>query len=154
MAVVTGTLWDIGNGHLVGKQPEIIFELNKPSVKSGSLYVTEPLHVTPADDGTWRADLPWTTNMQDDAFYSVAIRWLDKANNYVRMDFPDWALQVPATGGLFSDLFGKPPTNQRVVYVSLTPPDKPRPFTLWLKQDPDDPKNPANTGNLYEWRNA
>lgn len=154
MPNVTGTLTDIGGGHLVGKQPQIVFELNRPNTKSGVVIPTEPAKVTPGTDGTFSVNLSSTTDMQDDAWYSVSMVWLDPAGNYVKADFPDWALQVPTSGGSFTDLFGRPPANQRMVYVSLTAPPDPRPFTLWLQQDPDNPGNPASTGNLYEWRNA
>jgi hypothetical protein len=153
MAAVTGTLTEVGGAHLVGKTPQLIFTLNVPNAKSGVLYPTEPLLVTPASDGTWTANLASTTDMLDDAWYTLSIRWLD-GGTHRQWDFPNWALQVPTAGGVFSDLFGKPPTNQRMVYVSLTPPDDPRPFTLWLEQDPTDPDNPLNTGVLSEWRNV
>jgi hypothetical protein len=90
--------------------------------------------------------------MIDDAWYTVSIQWLDAAGNYVKADFPDWYLQVPTAGGIFSSLFGKPPKNQRMVYVSLTPPTNPRPFTWWLKQNPTNQADPLNTGEIYEWR--
>jgi len=154
MPNVTGNLTDVGGGHLVGKYPEIHFTLNAPNSKAGVMLPTQPLTVQPASDGSFTAALQSTTDMQDDAWYTLSIQWLDSAGNYVKADFPDWTLQVPTGGGSFSDLFGKPPKNQRMVYVSLTPPDNPQPFTLWLKQDPTDPNNPLNTGELYEWRNV
>jgi hypothetical protein len=138
----------------VGKNPTIIFTLNAPNAKSGVMLPTEPARITPASNGDFTAPLQSTTDMHDDAWYSVAIQWLDAAGEYKKIDFPDWALQVPTSGGSFSDLFGRPPRNTRMVYVSLTPPDDPRPFMLWLEQDPNDLENPLNTGVLYEWRNA
>jgi hypothetical protein len=154
MPNVTGNLTDVGGGHLVGKIPEIHFTLNAPNSKAGVMLPTEPVTVAPASDGSFTVPLQSTTDMLDDAWYTLSIQWLDAGGNYVKADFPDWALQVPTAGGVFSDLFGKPPTNQRMVYVSLTPPDDPRPFTLWLEQDPTDPDNPLNTGVLSEWRNV
>ncbi|SDW32734.1 hypothetical protein SAMN04487912_102340 [Arthrobacter sp. cf158] len=154
MPVVTGNLTDVGGGHLVGKIPEIHFTLNAPNSRSGVMLPTEPVTVRPAGDGSWSADLQATTNMMDNAWYTVSIQWLDGAGNYVKADFPDWKLEVPTAGGVFSDLFGKPPTNTRMVYVSLTPPTNPRPFTLWLKQNPEDPLDPLNTGQISEWRNV
>lgn len=156
MAVVTGTLWDAGLGHLAGKQPELLFTLNAPQARAGALYPTEAVKVTPAADGTFTANLAPTTDMLDDAWYTLKIQWVNSVDpkGYAVADFPDWAMQVPASGGPFTDLFGRPPSNTRVVYVSLTPPGSPRPFTLWLKQDPTDSENPLNTGELYEWRNA
>jgi len=154
MPNVTGTITDVGGGHLVGKYPEIHFTLNKPNSKAGKMHPTQPLTVVPASDGTWTAALESTIDMMDDAWYTVSIQWLDDAGNYVKADFPDWKLEVPTAGGVFSNLFGRPPANTRMVYVSLTAPTDPRPFTLWLKQNPDDPNDPLNTGELYEWRNA
>lgn len=154
MPTVSGTLTDVGGGHLVGKIPEIWFTLNAANSKTGVMLPTEPLKVTPASDGTWTTTLQSTTDMLNDAYYTVSIQWLDAGGNYVKADFPDWALQVPTSGGVFSDLFGKPPSNTRQVYVSLTPPDNPRPFTMWLEQNPANDADPLNTGNLYEWRNA
>jgi len=152
MPNVTGTLTEVGGGHLVGKYPEIHFTLNAPNSKSGVMLPTEPVTVQPASDGSFTAPLQSTTDMLDDAWYTLSIQWLDAGGNYVRADFPDWALQVPTGGGSFSDLFGKPPTNTRMVYVSLTAPENPRPFTMWLEQNPLNDADPLNTGKLYEWR--
>lgn len=154
MPAVTGNLTDVGGGHLVGKVPEIHFFLNAPNTKAGVVLPTEKLTVQPATDGSFTANLQATTDMLDDAWYTVSIQWLDSAGNYVKADFPDWKLQVPTSGGVFSNLFGKPPQNGRMVYVSLTAPDKPQPYALWLQANPNNDMDPANTWNLYEWRNA
>jgi hypothetical protein len=154
MPTVTGTLTDVGSGHLGGKLPEIWFTLNAPNAKAGVMLPTESVKVTPAADGTWTTTLQSTTDMIDDAFYTVSIQWLDAAGNYVKADFPDWALQVPAAGGIFSNLLSRPPKNTRMVFVNLTAPPNPRPFTLWLQQDPTNLNNPLNTGVLSEWRNV
>jgi hypothetical protein len=154
MPNVTGTLTDVGGGHLVGKYPEIHFTLNKPNSKAGVMLPTEPVTVQPATDGSFTAPLQSTTDMFDDAWYTVSIQWLDAAGNYVKADFPDWALQVPTGGGSFSDLFGKPPKNTAMIYVSLVAPADPQKWTFWLESDPVDPANPLNTGDLYQWRNV
>jgi hypothetical protein len=154
MPNVTGNLTDVGGGHLVGKIPEIHFTLNAPNAKSGVMHPTEPVTVQPAADGSFTVSLQSTTNMMYRAWYTLSIQWLDNAGNYVKADFPDWKLEVPVAGGVFSNLFGAPPTNTRMVYVSLTPPTDPLPFTIWLKQNPDDPLDPLNTGELFEWRNV
>jgi len=154
MPAVTGNLTDIGGGHLVGKIPELHFFLNAPNTKTGVVLPTEKLTVQPASDGSFTANLQATTDMLDDAWYTVSMQWLDAGGNYVKADFPDWKLEVPTSGGSFPNLFGKPPQNTRMVYVSLTPPDDPRPFTLWMQANPDNDLDAANTWNLYEWRNA
>lgn len=152
MPNVTGNLTDVGGGHLVGKYPEIHFTLNAPNAKAGVMLPTQPLTVAPASDGSFTAALQSTLDMHDDAWYTVSIQWLDGAGNYVKADFPDWNLQVPSGGGSFSDLFGRPPKNTAMIYVSLVEPEDPRNWTFWLKDDPVDPANPLNTGNLYQWR--
>lgn len=154
MPAVTGNLTDVGNGHLVGKIPEIHFTLNAPNAKAGVMIPTEPVTVQPATDGSFTANLQSTVDMNDDAWYTVSIQWLDNAGNYVKADFPDWNLQVPTGGGTFSDLFGRPPKNTQMVYVSLSAPVNPRKWTYWLKDDPVNPANPLNTGDLYQWRNV
>ncbi len=157
MAVVSGNIKDILGGNFVGKFPQIIFTLNAPQTKAGGfVYPTEPVKITPAGDGSWEADLVPTTDMLDDAWYTVQIQWVKSIapRSFGAFNFPEWELQVPTAGGFFSDLFGRPPTNTRMVYVSLTAPESPRPFTLWLKDDPNDPDNPLNTGVLSEWRKA
>jgi hypothetical protein len=151
-APVTLTLSDVVGGHLVGKYPEIIFTLNKANSKAGKMHPTEPAVVSPPDSGVATVNLETTTDMMDDAWYTVAIRWLDAAGNYVKVDYPDWAIQVPPGGGSFSDLFGKPPSNMQMFYVSLSAPEDPRKWTWWLEDDPTDPDNPLNTGNLHQWR--
>lgn len=152
MALVSGTVYDTAGGHLAGKFPELVFALNDTAVTSGGLYVTEPTIVTPSGDGSFTVNLPSTDLMRDDNYYTLQIRWLDTAGNMSRIDFPGWKIRVPTGGGNLADLRG-PGTNLSMVYVSLTAPSKPVPFMLWLKQDPDDVKNPANTGNLYRWEN-
>lgn len=154
MPAVTGNLTDVGGGHLAGKVPELIFTLNVPNAKAGVLYPTEPLKVTPAADGSWTAFLASTTDMHDDAWYTMRIQWVKsiEPRTYGAFDYPDWPIQVPPGGGSFSDLFGRPPKNAAVVYVSLEPPTSPGKWTFWLESDPVDPANPLNTGNLYQWK--
>lgn len=153
-ATVTGSLDDLGGGHLVGRAPKIIFTLNAPNSKAGKMHPTEPVVVTPASNGTWSVELESTTDMLDTAWYRVSIEWRDAGDNYGKGDWPEWKMQVPTAGGVFSNLFVVPPTNTRMVYVSLTPPPDPRPFSLWLVQNPDDPLDPLNTGQIKELRNV
>ena len=153
-APVTLTLTDVGGGHLVGKYPQIIFTLNRPNSKAGKMHPTEPVVVSPPDSGVATVNLESTIDMLDDAWYTVSIQWLDAGGNYVKADYPEWALQVPSGGGSFSDLFGKPPQNTQMIFVSLSPPENPRKWTYWLQDDPTDTANPLNTGDLYQWRNV
>lgn len=153
-APVDGTLRDVKGTHLAGRSPELIFTLNAPNSKAGLLLPTEPVVVPPEPTtGLWTANLETTTDMQDLAWYTLAIRWLDGTGRFIRADYPEWALQVPISGGQFSDLLFHPPTNKRMVFVELAPPPEHQlqPFTLWLHRDPDDDANPLNTSRLYEW---
>jgi hypothetical protein len=152
MAAVNLTLYDIGGGHLAGKNPQLIFTLNDAAATAGGVYVTEPIVVTPGSDGSASFDLPSTDLMRDDNYYSLAVKWQGPAGESIRVDYPDWKIQVPTGGGNIVDLRG-PGTNMSMVYVSLTPPDKPLPRTYWWKTDPDDITNPANTGKIYRWEN-
>ena len=153
MAVVTGTLYDISGGHLAGKYPELIFTLNDTAATAGGVYVTEPNVVTPSGDGSFTANLPATDLMRDDNYYTLQIQWLDSAGNSNRIDFPDWEIRVPTGGGNLGDLRG-PGANLSMVYVSLTAPEDPRPFMLWLQQDPDKPDDISNPSKLYRWENV
>lgn len=154
MPNVTGNLTDVGGGHLVGKIPEIHFTLNAPNAKAGVMLPTEPKTVQPGTDGSFTVNLQSTVDMMFDAWYTLSIQWLDGAGNYVKADFPDWKIEVPTGGGSFSDLFGKPPQNTAMIYVSLSAPEKPQKWMFWLKDDPTDPDNPLNTGKLHQWRNV
>ncbi|MFJ4168485.1 hypothetical protein ACIPY3_03135 [Paenarthrobacter sp. NPDC089714] len=154
MATVNGNIKDILGASFSGKFPQLIFTLNAPQMKeNGVIFPQEPVIITPAASGLWTGDLASTVDMLGDAWYTLQIRWVKSVvpRTFGGFNFPDWQVQVPLTGGALSDLLGRPPKNTRMVYVSLTPPDSPRPFTLWLKDDPSDPANPLNTGNLYEW---
>lgn len=158
MTHVKMTLWDIDANHLRSLQPQIIFKLNETGVKpGGNIYVTRETVYTPDVDGTLDALLASTTDFAHDAWYTMKIRWLNPgvggAPGYSEYDFPAWKIRVPPEGGALADMVG-PPSNARVVYVSLTPPKDLIQSMLWLEQDPDNPDNPRNTGKLYEVRNT
>lgn len=159
MAAVTGTLKTFGLQTLASKQPVIVFEANKPAMASGGeLFATDPIRVTPAEDGTFSARLQPTENLTTpDVHYKMSIEYLDSANNYVRLDNPDWQLRVPAAGGALSDLFALPKINSALVITAPKPPALWLGLgAMWLQMDPNDPnnpENPSNTGDLHELRN-
>jgi len=153
MAEVNLTLYDIGGGHLAGKNPQLFFTLNDTAATAGGVYVTEPLVVTPGGNGAATFDLPTTDLMRDDNYYTLSIRWLGPAGEPARMDFPGWKIRVPTGGGNLGDLRG-PGSNLSMVYVSLTAPEHPVPFMLWLQQDPDKPDDITNPSKLYRWENV
>lgn len=155
MPTVTGTLTDINMGHLVGKSPQLVFTLNAPNSSGALLHPTEPVRVTPASDGTFSVTLAAATEMNDDgAYYLLTVQWINSVGNSpIRADHAGWELTVPSAGGAISKMWRKRPSNGRVVYVSMTPPDNPKQFDLWLKANPEDDADPANTWDLAEWSN-
>lgn len=160
MAAVTGTLKTFGLETLNGKRPVVVFEANKPAVApGGELFATDPIKVTPSADGAFSARLQPTENLTtDDVHYKMFIEYLDAANNYVRVDNPDWTLRVPTAGGTLTDLLQLPRVNSALVITSPTPPAVWLGLgAMWLQMDPNDPNNPdnpANTGNLHELRDV
>lgn len=160
MAVVTGTLKTFGLESLAGKRPVIVFEANKAATgPGGELFATDPVRVTPGTNDTFSARLQPTEGLiTPDVHYKMFIEYLDSANNYVRVDNPDWTLRVPTAGGALGDLLQLPRLNSALV---ITAPRAPAVWlglgAMWLHMDPDDPNNPDNpnnTGNLYELRNV
>lgn len=160
MAAVTGTLKTFGMESLAGKRPVIVFEANKVGMgTNGELLSRDPVKVTPAADDTFNARLQPTENLiTPDVHYKMFIEYLDSANNYVRVDNPDWTLRVPAAGGAIGDLLQLPRINSALVITSPTAPAVWLGLgAMWLQMDPNDPNNPdnpANTGNLHELRNV
>lgn len=160
MAVVTGTLKTFGLESLAGKQPVIVFEANKAATgPGGELFATDPVRVPPANDGAFTARLQATENLiTDGVHYNMWIEYLDPANNYVRVDNPDWQLRVPTAGGALGDLLKVPKINSALVITSPSPPALWLGLgAMWLQMDPNDPnnpENPANTGFLHELRNV
>src|SRR6185312_3645359 len=151
MPVVTGNLRDITNVAMVSEQPQIVFTLNQTNMAGGVVYPSEPSVVTPASDGSFTVDLAATQDMVDTGWYTLKLQWLGLSTGAALMDFPEWQITVPRSGGVISSLLAKPGTNQRIVWESTTPPLMPRPFMLWLEQDPLQPGE-KDKARLYEWR--
>lgn len=154
MPTVTGKLLDFRVRVVSGLRPVIIFQPNKTAVTTaGTILITDPIEVTPDGLGYWTANLANTRDLlTDDVFYTVSIRWL--GGSYELVDYPDWKVRVPDGGGEFSELLEQPP-NARMVIVSPTRPAATYGAgVMWLQSDPNNPGSPANTGDLYEMRNA
>lgn len=162
MSDVSGNIRDTGGISMVGKQVELVFTLNRPNVvaagfAAGRLQPTSSVKVTPDALGDWTVTLSDTTTMFDDAWYTLQIRWIN--GEYGPVDFPDWRIVVPPGGGQLQDLIvgagstgpGGGGSNPTLVWVSLTAPKNPKPFQLWLKNNPDDLTDPLNTSILYRW---
>lgn len=164
MALVEGSILDLTAGSMNPLEVEVVFTLNAPNTypagsSVGRIIPTEPAVVKPDASGNFSVNLAVTTAMINEAWYNIQIRWLGADAGAALIDFPDWQLIVPTEGGNLGELVvnatGGGIHNGRVVWVSKTAPQYPRKFMLWLQQEPGptpDPYDPANTGNLYEWR--
>lgn len=164
MATVTGSVKDIVGAAMADRVARLVFELSEPSIQAASttpgvIHPTVKERVAPTSTGTFTVNLIATTALLNDVWYTLTIEWLDAS--MPSLDAPDWQIRVPVAGGVLSDLISIGPRrrgdggarpNLSLVWVSLTAPPRPASRQLWLKQDPDDPNNPANTGKLYEWR--
>lgn len=144
MSTVTGTLTDCGLGHLAGKQPQLVFTLSDPATSASALYATDPVIVTPASDGTWSAALAPTDTMQQVRYYTLSVRWLDVAGNFILVDIPDWQIFVPTAGGTITDIVQNYTANPLMVIYQPTQPD-PWPIGfVWL----DTSVNTTTSGDL------
>ena len=164
MALVSGSVLDLTAGSMDPLEIEVVFTLNAPNTyaagsSAGRIIPTEPAVIKPDSSGDFTVNLAVTTAMVNEGWYNLQLRWLGADSGTALIDFPDWQIIVPSAGGNLGDLVvntaGGGIHNSRVVWVSQTAPPYPRKFMLWLQQEPGespDPYDPANTGNLYEWR--
>lgn len=137
MATVTGTLTDCGLGHLTGKAPQLVFTLSGSATDGSNLYATDPITVTPGTDGTWSISLAPTETMQQSRYYTLSVRWLDAAGNFIKVDVPDWQIFVPTAGGTITDITQNYTSNPLMVIYQATQPD-PWPIGfVWLDTSVD-----------------
>lgn len=159
MALVTGSLKDILGYNFTGRQGEIRFFPPEPGIRvtgvPGQIVPTAAVSATFGADGEFTADLANTSTFLTDMYYMMQIRWLDSGEGAPLSDFPDWQVRVTGAGNL-SDMitFGTPAgggkPNKSIWWVGLTAP--PSHGYMWLHTNPDDPQDPANTGDVREWR--
>jgi hypothetical protein len=161
MASVTGNVKDALSITMGNRQIKLVFRPNKTFIQAasttpGTIHPTEEVEVVPAANGDFIANLVATTVMLPDAWYDLRIEWLDGTGPV--KDCPQWRIRVPVAGGTLDQLIdytgptggGGGGTNQKLWWVSLTEPQQKS--NLWLKQNPDNTDDPANTGKVYEWR--
>ena len=158
-AAVTGKLSDFGLQPVAGLYPEIEFVASGPAVASGGrLLITEPVRTTPTSDGDFTVNLQTSDDVVPlGTHYTMNVKWLDSAGNYVRVDSPNWKMRVPTGGGAIADLIQLPFGAALVVTSPTAPPLWLGLAAKWLQMDPNDPNNPtnpANTGDLYEVRDV
>ena len=171
MPDVTGNVRNLLGGLMDIRDVTIRFTLNQGNIRPATsrMYPDMFMDITPDPaTGEFTVGLQQTTDQALDAWYRVDIIYQESpsstnANGMTMISYLDLKIRVPASGGEIGQLIdytaggpGQGGPNNRVVWVSQSPPPKPRPFMLWLKQEPGDspdPFDPRNTGVLYEWRN-
>lgn len=161
MPNVTGTIQDITGVKMDPKDVELIFTLNAPQVgaagsRAGYVYPTEPAVVKPnPSTGDFTVLLASTDLMLGDAWYTLQIRWQGGDAGATLIDYTDWRIRVGGSDKPLSELiddgsFAGGGANPRIWWVGLsTPPSR---SFLWLHTNPDNPDDPASTGDVREWR--
>ncbi|QRQ79091.1 hypothetical protein [Glutamicibacter protophormiae] len=169
MAEVTGNLKDITGGLMDSREGVVCFTLNAGNIRvsNDNVIPDNTREAVPNASGEFSINLEPTDQMVMDAWYTISVLWIQQPDGGHRKpaamtSYLDLKIRVPSSGGPIGELWdlsagagGKPGPNNRVVWVSQTPPSKPRPFMLWLQQEPGespDPFDPKNTSNLHEWR--
>ncbi|AIY01220.1 hypothetical protein ART_1621 [Arthrobacter sp. PAMC 25486] len=110
-------------------------------------------------NGDFSADLADTSTFLNDMWYTIRIRWQDVGAGAALADFPDWQVRVTGPGSIV-DMISFGPAyggggggsipNRKVWWVGLSAP--PNRSFLWLHTNPDNTDDPANTGDVREWR--
>lgn len=109
MAVVYGTLSDIGFGHLAGLQPEIVFSLSGPATNGRLLYVEHDVVTQPDLAGDFTVNLEATTNLSPASHYDISVRWLRPGRpGGTGFSAMPWPLTVPVEGGPVGALLETP----------------------------------------------
>lgn len=173
MATVTGNLKDITGGLMDSREGIVQFTLNQGNIRvSGDNVVPDNTRGATPDPSTgeFSINLEPTDQMALDAWYTISVLWLQQDDSGFKKpaalaSYLDLKIRVPSSGGSIGQLIdptaggggggGGANPNNRIVWVSQTAPSNPRPFMLWLKQEPGptpDPFDERNTSDLYEWR--
>lgn len=158
MPLVTGELRDITGSTLASRVGRLKFRLNEPQVVAtgslaGRVLPTAETIVTPGAGGAFEVELTATTTMLGNAFYVLAIEWVDSPGPFV--DVPGWQIRVPSGGGSIADFItiggsnGSSGKNLSLVLLGLSKPSSLAVGQLWWKTDPNNPEGPANTGEIY-----
>lgn len=151
MAKIYGTLLDFSLDALAPFSPRLIFAGSQPATSGERLHSTKSFMVAVAADGSFSVDVQPTDNLIPAAYYTVRVEWLDSDGGFVGVDFPDWRITVPASGGAIGDLLGSP-VEPSLAWINLSAPRNPVRGTWWLKANPADPNDIRNTGELFVWQ--
>lgn len=156
MATVTGNLKDIGGSDMADRNAAVYFTLNAGNITAsgGGIRPDIQKKVTPGSDGTFSANLEPTVSMLAEAWYEVRVEWLDHVGNLI--SYLQFQIKVPSGGGTLSELAdlastgGGSGANPLIWWVGLAAPQSRR--YLWLHTNPNNPEDPANTGDVRQWR--
>lgn len=100
MAIVTGTLQDIGQKPMTGKRARIIFTPDQPSVRGGVLTSTAEVVAEVGGNGSFTADLQPSMATNPPTPLKVAIEWFDDGGSYKNTDYiTNWRVVVRDEGG-------------------------------------------------------
>ena len=149
MPIVTGNVSTFGLESVSLAGAVIEFIPSNPAM-TGDRYVltarTVRVPITPGS-GAFTATLATTETTRPATFYRIRIVSLDANANFTHIDFPDWELRVPTTGGPIADLLVLG-ANPGMVWVGNSPPNTQIvPGVWWLVTDPES----ENHGWLMEW---
>jgi hypothetical protein len=105
MAIVTGTLLDVGLKNIYSRTPELVWTPSSATTTTaGELLTALPIITTVGADGSWSVNLTASELCIPQITYSLKIRLLDPAAGYVWVDFPDWIFNIPFEGGPITTL--------------------------------------------------
>lgn len=99
MAVMTGSLRDFAYRRMNFYNPRIIFTPSGVGTRGEFLIASEPVVVTPDEQGEFTVNLEPTQGVVPQIWYRITIEWSDAAGNFQKQDNPDWVLVVPFAGG-------------------------------------------------------
>ena len=143
MPTVTGILRDFTFAPMTPAKwaPELVFIPSAPAVGGTSLFSTEPPKAVIDQYGNWTVELMNYESTRPHVSYTPQLKWLDAAGGYIKVDYFDMLLLVPAAGGFFTDLVSTD-GNPLIVWWSDTEPPTPTINTYWVN---------TNTGDVKKW---
>lgn len=134
MAIITGTLTDVGLDSIAGVLTRLEFEASEPFLEGSAIRVGSSAAVLTGE--SWTADLAPT---MAGVFYRIRAHWTDEHGRKWIQELDNVRLNVPAGGGSIGELPGVPLAPE-YVWVGESPPvDRTR---WWLD---------STTGLLKRW---
>jgi hypothetical protein len=149
MPTVTGNVSTFGLESVSLAGAAIQFIPSQPAI-TGDRYVLSARTVSApiaAGSGAFTVNLATTETTRPATYYSIRIVSLDPGENFTHIDFPEWELRVPVTGGPIADLLVLS-ANPAMAWVGDDPPPGDIvPGAWWLDSD----SSSDDFGWLLEW---